>query len=805
MRYTALSLLLTSLLTFEARAADELLPVRAHGLTAIKGFEVERVCRISRDFGSWVSIAFDPQGRIITSDQSGPLYRVTVPPIGEKNQPAKIEKLDMPLGGAHGLLYAFDSLYVVCATPKAGLYRVPDTDGRGVFGEPELLLPFNTFNEHGPHSVVLGPEKKWLYFIAGNATKVPDGLTRNRLAWIDGTGDFPQPSYQGWVGRITPDGKARELFSAGLRNSFDIAVSTEGELFTFDSDNEGYMGLPWYRPTSVFHLTSGADLGWRQGPDTMQAVHPDNAAPVVEVGPGSPTGTVFGTGAKFPAKYQRAMFVCDWSYGRIYAIHMKPAGATYTATPEVFLSGRPLPAVDIQVGRDGALYFLTGGRGVQSAIYRLTYSSPDAPRQEARAPDSELRLTRRKLEALHGSDDPNGIAIAWPYLGHSDRAIRYAARGAIEHHDEAKWAARALKETDTQAALEAMLALCRQGHCQRRSDILPAMARFQWEDLTREQKISLLRTYQILFRRMKLPVNDQRQTILAQLDKHYPNTDDMLDRELASVLFAISANDLLERTITSLSRASTAMRQIHYLMLLKQLDSKAWTDQQKKRLRSVLEVEEIRLTASRPYRDVVELLGELLKTVDATGAPVSADEQPKKLVKEWKVADLLPHATKENLKERDVDRGRVIFRGARCHTCHRIGSTGGTLGPNLTSVAGRYAARDVLEALIEPNKVIADPYRTTLFVMNDGKQIAGQIVDLGRGQYTVRTDPLQPFARVKLNESDVEETRPSNVSLMPTGLVNHLTRDEILDLMAYLLASSSISGSNSASPSSDAR
>ena len=100
-------------------------------------------------------------------------------------------------------------------------------------------------------------------------------------------------------------------------------------------------------------------------------------------------------------------------------------------------------------------------------------------------------------------------------------------------------------------------------------------------------------------------------------------------------------------------------------------------------------------------------------------------------MKQWAVKDLLPHVTKENLSNRDFQRGLAIFRGAQCHTCHRIGSTGGTLGPNLTAVAGRYTSHDVLEAIIEPNKVIADPYRTTLFLMNDGQQMSGQIVDLG--------------------------------------------------------------------------
>ena len=52
----------------------------------------------------------------------------------------------------------------------------------------------------------------------------------------------------------------------------------------------------------------------------------------MNIGPGSPTGVTFGYGAKFPAKYQEALFICDWSFGKLYAIHLTPEGASYTGT-----------------------------------------------------------------------------------------------------------------------------------------------------------------------------------------------------------------------------------------------------------------------------------------------------------------------------------------------------------------------------------------------------------------------------------------------------------------------------------------
>ena len=87
------------------------------------------------------------------------------------------------------------------------------------------------------------------------------------------------------------------------------------------------MNTPWYRPTRVCHVVSGSDFGYRNGSGKWPTYYPDSLPPVVNIGPGSPTGVAFGYGAKFPAKYQDALFICDWSYGKLYAVHLKPDGA----------------------------------------------------------------------------------------------------------------------------------------------------------------------------------------------------------------------------------------------------------------------------------------------------------------------------------------------------------------------------------------------------------------------------------------------------------------------------------------------
>ncbi|NJM55291.1 MAG: heme-binding protein, partial [Verrucomicrobiae bacterium] len=122
----------------------------------------------------------------------------------------------------------------------------------------------------------------------------------------------------------------------GFRNEYDAALNVHGDLFTYDADMEWDFGLPWYRPTRICHVVSGADFGWRSGSGKSPTYYEDNLPPLVEIGPGSPTGVTTGRGARFPARYQEAVFALDWTYGRVLAIHARPVGAGYTAEVEDF-------------------------------------------------------------------------------------------------------------------------------------------------------------------------------------------------------------------------------------------------------------------------------------------------------------------------------------------------------------------------------------------------------------------------------------------------------------------------------------
>ncbi|MFN9036995.1 MAG: PQQ-dependent sugar dehydrogenase, partial [Planctomyces sp.] len=509
-------------LTDDAPPVPEATPVSDLKLAA--GFQAELLYSVPADrMGSWVCMTSDPQGRLIVSDQYGKLYRVTPPAIGSEAK-IVIEPINVDVGMAQGLLCAFDSLYVMTNSgdaPRVGLHRVRDTDGDGQYDSSEHLRTLQGGNEHGPHAIILSPDGQSLIVACGNHT-APTQFSSSRVPTIWGEDQLLPRMWDagghavgimapgGWIAKVSPDGTDWELLSMGFRNQYDIALNPQGELFTYDADMEWDVGSPWYRPTRVNHVTSGSEFGWRSGTGKWPEFYPDSLGSVVDVGPGSPTGITFGTGAKFPHKYQQALFISDWSYGVIYAVHMKPDGSSYTGELERFISAAPLPVTDVIINPvDRAMYFTIGGRRTQSGLYRVTWTGSDSVQPPpVDLAGQEARDLRHSLEQLHCPVE-GAVDKAWPHLGHSDRAIRFAARTALEHQPVSAWAQRALDENSSnEAKLTALLALARCGDKALQEPLLESLGRLNSSSLTEMQLLAALRVAGLCFIRMGEPSED---------------------------------------------------------------------------------------------------------------------------------------------------------------------------------------------------------------------------------------------------------------------------------------------------------
>lgn len=118
----------------------------------------------------------------------------------------------------------------------------------------------------------------------------------------------------------------------------------------------------------------------------------------------------------------------------------------------------------------------------------------------------------------------------------------------------------------------------------------------------------------------------------------------------------------------------------------------------------------------------------------------------------------------------------------QCYKCHRFNTEGGDSGPDITGVGNRFTA-NILEAIVVPSKVISDQYQSSLVLTQQGEVFAGRIIGENDKQVTIRTDPFAKEMTI-VQKKDIEERQKSNVSEMPQGLINTLTKDEILDLVA---------------------
>ncbi|REJ70639.1 MAG: heme-binding protein [Planctomycetota bacterium] len=801
------------------RQADVDPKTRATGdLKMLPGFRAELVYKVPREAqGSWVSLTVDPKGRLIASSQGGRMYRLTPPPHGS-DQPAQVEEIDLRIGQAQGLLCAFDSLYVVLngsGAEGSGLYRVRDTDGDDQYDEVKLLRRLHGQGEHGPHGIVLSPDGKSLYIAAGNYTKIPNperslvprhydedlilprqGDSRGHARGLMAPG--------GWVCRTDPEGKKWELVCSGFRNEYDIAFNAAGELFTYDSDMEWDIGTPWYRPTRVCHVVSGGEFGWRSGTGKWPAHQADSLPAAVEIGPGSPTGVVFGTGAKFPAKYQRAFYICDWSFGNLYAVHLEPNGASYTGSFESFISAAPFPITDVIVNpQDGLLYFTVGGRGVESALYRVWYEGDESTAPAVARDDAGtlLRGLRHQLEALHARTDAAALDEAWQHLGHEDRFIRFAARIAVEHQPVERWRERALALKEPLPLTTAMIALARsvgdQGDAALQEKMLAALDALDWSQLSQRDRLGLLRAYQLTLIRLGRPDEDRLAKLAARITGMFPADNFALNRELCALSVYLQAPDTATKTLALLRSAQTQHEQIFYVLTLRLLKS-GWTRDQRReyfewfrRARQYHggqsfagNTEQIRKEAISYLTDEEKSeLGDLV--ADQPGDEGESAFPPREVVRQWTV-DELTAAVEANHGPRDFARGQQLFAEASCFKCHRLAGRGGTIGPDLTGAGRRFTERYLIEAMIEPSKVISDQYRSTTFIMADGRVISGHIADMGGAAWSVMTDMLRPGDYTSVKRADVEEMMPSPTSMMPGGLLDTFTSDEIVDLLAYL-------------------
>ncbi len=792
------------------------------------GFEITQLRIAQPDEGSWVSLATDEQGRLTIAREDQGFLRMTL--AQDFRSVAKVQAIESELLECRGLLYRDGWLYASANNSKK-LCRLKLTED----GKPQDLTNLRELSGgvgHGRNDLSLSSDS--VYLICGDSV---DPLTTD---FVDHTSPLRQRVAgrlrgEGSLLRTSLDGQHWELFCAGLRNPYGVANHPQnGDPFTYDADNEYDLGMPWYRPTRVLQLLPDADFGYRNASGQIPprfSDQADNAPPLIDIGRGSPTAAIFGSEFRFPHPWNNALFVLDWTYGRVLAIHLAPRGAGYRASAELFLQGKPLNVTDVAAGKDGAMYLITGGRKTQSALYRISPVTPPST-TEGGAPPSSMQfqervqqhstrnreLARRFQSAVQRPsagerpsreqhDQAGDVTGTLPFLDDPDPVVRYAARTALEKKPSNEWCDVML--TADRTSVRGLMAVARVLDPVRVPAIIRQLKKLDLEVAPIDQRMVWLRTLELCLTSDRDAVFAQKdaieQQILAgwqscqsphwQISVEGSNAD---YRRRASLLLAeFESPELSELVVRDLLSGENQDDQITGLMALRNRRTGWTTEARKLQLQTLAAMPQMvggeGLPAFHAWieRETMQTLSPDEQTLYTNLKASNQKSEPlppsRPLVQKWMLETLTDVADHPN--QGNVTRGEAIFRDALCARCHRFGQRGPSVGPDLTSVAGRFSRHDILDSIINPSKAIAENYRAETIQTADGKVVTGRLMpggDFRSEKVRLIPDLLRPDQIIELDKQSIEDHRQSELSPMPQGLLDSFTKEEISDLLAYL-------------------
>lgn len=835
------------------------------GIAAPEGFVVEQLFAIPSGNDSLVCLAFDPQGRVLAGAQYAGIVRIDL----SASAPPSTEPLPLTDGSScqlrsvQGLAFTGNDLFAVTGLmgeQPAGLWKLRDPEGDGVFASPELWCQFTgSMGEHGPHQIIVGPDG-WIWLAAGNHTEVP-GPAGSRVPLVFGEDRLGKRMWDpnghavglaapgGWIMRFDPTRDARELVAVGFRNPVDLAFGPQGEAFTYDADMEWDMGMPWYRPTRVNHVVSGADFGWRSGSWKWGVWYPDSLGSVVDIGPGSPCGVLWSESLAFPQPWRSSLFLLDWTFGTMYACALSPDGASWSGDPVVFLTGSPLPLVDAVAGPDGAMYVVTGGRRLPSAIERVRWAGGEVGGVAEPTVETAEAFQRKHLESLHRPVEDMSVLLAQiePALSSPDTTIRSAARIALEHQAASRWSAWAVSSdrSNPRATIMVCLALARCGEAQEVEAARARLLALPLATLPRDDRADALRALAVTCVRIA-PTTESAREMRRVLEPLFPAHDTAIDGELAELLVAVESREVVTRALDivgtrTAAAASVGAAQAAQSALIarnaqygRDVERTTRTQPPTDDIKLVAAIRLSRVGWNAPLRDryaawfavhagaqggnsyagfIERIRQEAMESIPMTAAeraqfdrlskpagtdesqPVNPPQGPGQLWTTESLAAAMRGAGGDAGGGRaaptpeQLARGREIFVAALCASCHRVGNVGGASGvggPDLSAIAGRFTVDDVARAICEPAATVSDQYQFTAFTMRDGSVIVGRVVEESPRSVRVIESLLVPDALREIAATDIASREPWQGSPMMSGLLDRCSPEEARALATFL-------------------
>ncbi|MBL8813600.1 MAG: c-type cytochrome [Planctomycetaceae bacterium] len=340
------------------------------------------------------SLTIDAKGRVVVS---GPGYVRTLIDSDNDGKADRFQLFaDRPATGSQGMFFLGNHL--LCSGDE-GLQIFRDDNGDGTAdGPPQVFMKIAAGGEHHVHSIQKGPDG-WWYIVAGNFSGVTKAYATTPTSPL-------RDPVSGTLLRLRPDLSGGEIVADGFRNTYDFAFNGTGDFFTYDSDDERDISMPWYLPTQVFHILPMSNAGYVTPGLKHPPTYPDMPPVLAQFGRGSPTGVLCYQHHQFPPEYQGAIFAQDWTLGRILMVPLELNGAGWKSEPKEFAVGQNqfgFAPTDMEVGPDGSLFVSVGGRGTRGSVFRIRYTTPVSPV----VPFTPGTTVDEKVNAVLKAEQPN--------------------------------------------------------------------------------------------------------------------------------------------------------------------------------------------------------------------------------------------------------------------------------------------------------------------------------------------------------------------------------------------------------------
>ncbi len=465
----------------------------------------------------------------------------------------------------------------------------------------------------------------------------------------------------------------------------------------------------------------------------------------------------------------------------------------------------------------------TDDAGLRAAAVALLGSrrDPDVYMALAGALDDSDALTRRRAAeglvrfgALNAAQDQVLYAVLAGLarrLGDEDRFVRYAAREALARVDPDLWIPGVqLAGAPTNASLEALLALVLRPGFPDAELVFEHLNLYARERPSEALLGSFLRVFELALARAgeaAAGIVEIEESALSMMS-WFPTGRREHDRKLERILAYLAPPGATAALAARLSPDRAQEDKIHTLYALRAIEAEgeegerqvivAWFHRARSFAGAASMVGYIEalwqqvLAKLPPSERALALESRrawLAKEAERIVALVAADELPseeeRSTLRQMSFDELAEYVEYDVMayERYDPDRGERVFQRARCAACHVFGDVGRGGGPDLSTVVSRFRRREILESIVYPSRVISDQYSALRIELRDGQMYIGMHAAESEQDLTLITATGE---RLVLDKHEIASRERADVSLMPEGLLEAMSFDDLMSLMRYL-------------------